>query len=186
MRSVIFGVVGFAAGAVCGYFYAKKKFSVASEEIETEEEETEDNEESDDSEPIDESPPILVKPWNPYEKPDILSYSRIIKTNNYSTVEEEKPSPDIYVIEPDEFGQFEDYSENYMTYYADGYLVPDEDDRHPIEDKDEQLLLGFSNWRLHIGDYEDSIVHVRNDILKADYEIAQSNLTFHDPADEED
>ena len=183
MRGAIFGVVGFAAGAVCGYFYAKKKF--ASDTVEFEEEETEDDEESDDSEPDDESPPI--QDWNPYEKPDILSYSRIIKTNNYSSPEIEKAKKDyIYVIHPAQFGEFSDYSENYMTLYSDGFIVPDDDHLNPLSKTDEAFFFGDCDWKAHIGDHDDGIVHIRNDNLKADYEIAVSLQSFHDPTDEED
>jgi hypothetical protein len=71
-----------------------------------------------------------------------------------------------YVISPDEFGEIDGYAEITLTYYADGYLTDDQDEL--VEDVDG--TVGYKSLE-HFGDYEDDAVHVRNDNLKADYEI---------------
>ena len=71
-----------------------------------------------------------------------------------------------YVIEPDEFGDIEEYETISLTYYADKILA--DEDNEPIHDIDE--LIGYESLN-HFGEYEDDSVFVRNDKLRTDYEI---------------
>lgn len=70
-----------------------------------------------------------------------------------------------YVISPDEFGEFEDYSQINLTYFADGVVADDDDE---ILDNWEEIIGDALD---HFGEYEDDAVHVRNDARRCDYEI---------------
>lgn len=108
------------------------------------------------------------------ETPDIREYAAALQHmgyTNYSNGAEyvEREVDDVvkpYVISPDEFGEIDGYAEITLTYYADGYLTDDQDEL--VEDVDG--TVGYKSLE-HFGDYEDDAVHVRNDNLKADYEI---------------
>lgn len=80
-----------------------------------------------------------------------------------------------YVIAPEEFGAYDDYETISLTYYADQILA-DEDDEL-VEDVDE--IIGFDSLT-HFGEYEDDSVFVRNDTLKADYEILLDTRRYSD------
>lgn len=118
-------------------------------------------------------------------KPDLMNYAAKLAeegytnyatSNNKNEKEEkikmgEKP----YIISPDEFGDFDDYSRVSLTYYSDGVLADEEDEI--IDDIDATVGAGFAD---HFGDYEDDSVFVRNDRLKCDYEILKDNRTYSD------
>ena len=76
-----------------------------------------------------------------------------------------------YVVSPEEFGEKqdengEDYDVITLHYYSDKILT---DDRNELlEDVDG--TVGYDSLN-HFGEYEDDTVFVRNDRLKADYEI---------------
>lgn len=89
---------------------------------------------------------------------------------------ESKEVADIpYVIPPEEFGEFSDYSRITLTYYSD-HILADENDEL-VEDVDD--VVGFESLT-HFGDYEDDSVHVRNDRLKVDYEILLDQRKYAD------
>lgn len=72
-----------------------------------------------------------------------------------------------YVISPDIYGEIDNYETITLTYYSgDDTLADDCDDiMHDIEHTvGDEALESF-------GEYEDDVVHVRNDRLKVDYEI---------------
>lgn len=80
-----------------------------------------------------------------------------------------------YVIKPDEFGMLEDkgYDEVSLTYYSDGVLVDDGD--NVIEDTASLVGTDFADY---FGEYEEDSVHVRNEMLKCDYEILKDNRAY--------
>lgn len=84
---------------------------------------------------------------------------QVSKTNQNSG---ERP----YVISPDDFGEFEDYSRISLVYYADQILADDDDEL--VDDIDNTVGIDSLS---HFGEYEDDSVFVRNDALKCDYEI---------------
>lgn len=108
----------------------------------------------------------------------------------YNTMEGGLKSVDegtIFVIEPEEFGEIDDYETISLTYYSDGVLT--DDDNQPIEDIDE--IVGEESLE-HFGEYEDDSVFVRNTKRKCDYEILMDyrayenvKLVLFDPEDEE-
>lgn len=87
------------------------------------------------------------------------------KYTNYSDAKEVADLNKPYVIAPEEFGECE-YETVSLTYYADGVLTDDQN--FIVEDVD--FVVGVDSLN-HFGEYEDDSVFVRNDELKADYEI---------------
>ena len=81
----------------------------------------------------------------------------------------------IRVIPPHELGEADGYEVESLTYYADGVLTDDWD--HPIED-----VVGYvgEDFSSHFGEYEEDAVHIRNDILKKDFEILKDLTNFAD------
>lgn len=80
-----------------------------------------------------------------------------------------------YVITPDEFGEIYEYDTISLRYYADKVLT-DEDDV-VITNVDE--IIGEDSLT-HFGEYEDDSVFVRNDEMKADYEILLDLRKYYD------
>ena len=102
----------------------------------------------------------------------------ILNKNNYTNLEvqeliDEAEKP--YVISPDEFGELYDYENISLTYYADKVLADDNDEL--VEDVDD--VVGFESLS-HFGEYEPDSVFVRNDRLKADYEILMDHRNYRD------
>lgn len=126
------------------------------------------------------------------EKPDIAKYTEKLMEYGYiyeqddtrpekrsdESVKKETERP--YVIDPDDFGEFDDYDKISLTYYSDGILADDQDEI--IEDIDD--IIGSDSLG-HFGEYEDDAVHVRNDMLKADYEILRDFRTYEETVREE-
>ena len=118
-------------------------------------------------------------------KPDLINYAAKLaeegytnyaSTNNKNVKEEkvnmvEKP----YIISPEEFGDFDEYTKLSLTYYSDGVLADENDEI--VDDIDETVGADFAD---HFGEYEDDSVFVRNDRLKCDYEILRDNRSYSD------
>lgn len=115
-------------------------------------------------------------------KPSLSEYAKKIKEyTNYSNKDVEqrahfepvsKVKP--YVIEPEEYGEDEEYDQVELTFYADGILA-DEDDT--ILNVDEVIGKGSLD---HIGDYEEDAVHVKNEARKVYYEVLVDNRSYED------
>ena len=80
-----------------------------------------------------------------------------------------------YVITPDEFGDIYEYDTITLHYFADKVLA-DEDDEI-ITNVDE--IIGRDSLT-HFGEYEPDSVYVRNDEMKADYEILLDLRNYYD------
>lgn len=75
----------------------------------------------------------------------------------------------IYVIPPEEYGVLLDYDMIDLTHYNDGVLCDDMDEI--VEDIDDKVGRDYVN---HFGDFDEpDVIHVRNDILRCDYEITR-------------
>lgn len=93
------------------------------------------------------------------------------------------PTPDRiepYIINPDEFGDNDDYSTKTWMYYAD----------FTVTDEEGEIVSDAQN---HIGDAltdliqsGDNSIYVRNDNNKCDYEIIKSDMRYSDAYYEED
>ena len=116
------------------------------------------------------------KPPKPTEK-ERKQYSQYAAKLGYT--EETKPAPiqAPHVISPDEFGNQDGYDEISLTYYSDG-TVTDDNDRAMDEDEIEETIGKDS--LSHFGEYEEDSVFVRNERLKADYEILMDQRSYAD------
>ena len=172
-------VAGAVVGGIATWQYTKKKYEqIAQEEIDSVKEVFKTiNEEK-----------RSIRDWSEYEddgeeddeneeqhRANVTSYKNLLVSNGYSN-----PSPSTqipvdraYVIKPDEFGEFEDYETISLFYTKDGVLLDDRYER--VDDPDFTISMESLD---HIGDYEDDCVHVRNDRLKADYEILVEERTY--------
>lgn len=114
------------------------------------------------------------RPIKPTEK-ERRQYSKYTAELGYT--KEDKPAPVLVprIISPDEFGDQDGYDEVSLTYYSDG-TVTDDDDRAMDENEIEETIGKDS--LTHFGEYEDDSVFVRNDRLKADYEILMDQRTY--------
>ena len=93
------------------------------------------------------------------------------------------PTPDRiepYIINPDEFGDNDEYSTKTWMYYAD----------FTVTDEEGEIVSDAQN---HIGDAltdliqsGDNSIYVRNDNNKCDYEIIRSDMRYSDAYYEED
>jgi gas vesicle protein len=126
------------------------------------------------------------------EKPSIYEmkeYLERIKENNYGNKndddeddeddeqENEEGENDMndspYVISPEEFGNVDDHTCVYLSYYADGVLADDWGTE--VIDPEEEVGPDIAS---HFGEYEEDTVFVRNEKLKVDYEICRDLRTF--------
>lgn len=80
-----------------------------------------------------------------------------------------------FIINPDEYGEIEEYDIYGFTYYADGVLTDEGDE--VIEDIESYVPADFASY---FGQYEDDAVHVRNHMRKADYEILKDLRCYQD------
>ena len=96
----------------------------------------------------------------------------------YSTPTKVTDAKSPYVISPTEWGEYNDYDQIFLTCYADGVIAEDDND---IILEDPEVYLG-TEWREHVGDWEEDIVSVRNEVYKIDYEIRLDNRNYSDVA----
>ena len=94
-------------------------------------------------------------------------------------INDERPANRPYVIRPDEFACFDDYSQISLTYYADGVLADDDD--KPMEAYSETVGEDFAD---HFGEYEDDAVYIRNERLRCDFEILRDRNTYEEMVEE--
>ena len=119
------------------------------------------------------------------EKPDMMEYAaRLAKAGytDYSACnggkekeeamnEVERPT----VIPPDEYGDYPEYEHIDLTHYADGVLTDENDEI--VDDVENTVGTDYAE---HFGEFEDDVVHVRNDKLQCYYEICRDHRTYSD------
>ena len=80
-----------------------------------------------------------------------------------------------YVIAPEDFGDGNfDHDLHCLTYYEDGVLANDWWETFDVDE-----TIGLESVE-HFGEHVDDVLHVRNERLKADYEIARDYRNFAD------
>lgn len=172
MNKGIVGVLSFAVGGALGFVTANKLLKDKYEQL------VQDEIDSVKAAFRQEHPlPKKEKnsrPVKPTEK-ERRQYSKYTSELGYTT--EDKPEPVLAprVISPDEFGDQDEYDQVSLTYYSDG-TVTDDNDRAMSEDEIEETIGKDS--LTHFGEYEADSVFVRNDRLKADYEILMDLRTY--------
>lgn len=117
-----------------------------------------------------------------HEKENIVEYTRGKKYLQYdppksdennsgsSTYKMDAP----YVISPEDFGEFDDYTQVSLTYFADGVLA---DEQGVIIDDVEEII---GDALEHFGEYEADSVFCRSDPKRCDYEILQDLRRYTD------
>ena len=181
LSNVLLFTAGVAVGSLVTWRYFKSKYEVVEDEIEEKTEEAEGESEEDD--------PEVLESKMSYKKPPLKEYVKMVEDNGYvpkthmEEVEEEITNgewdnKDVYepfIIRPDEYGEIHAYETLSLNYYADGVLTDELD--NPIEDVESLVPADFAD---HFGEYEDDVVHVRNDNLECDYEILRDLRKFTD------
>lgn len=181
LSNVLLFTAGVAVGSLVTWRYFKSKYEVVEDEIEEKTEE-------DEGESEEEDPEVLESNMS-YKKPPLKEYVKMVEDNGYvpkthmEEVEEEIANgewgdKDVYepfIIRPDEYGELHAYETLSLNYYADGVLTDELD--NPIEDVESLVPADFAD---HFGEYEDNVVHVRNDNLECDYEILRDLRKFTD------
>lgn len=181
--NVIIFAIGAAVGSATTWYLVKKKYeAIAKEEIESvkavfSQKKQEMNRDSDD---------LTEREKVQQEKPDIKEYAKKLSGSGYTNYSNTETRDDSktdemgeellerpYVIAPEQFQEFADYSVISLTYYADGVLADENDEK--IDDVDEMLGVDPAD---HFGEYEDDSVFVRCDRLKVEYEILRSLKTY--------
>lgn len=190
MNNTLSKVLIFAAGAAVGsavsWKLLKTKYEqIAREEIESVKEvfsrrEEPVKEKTEEPEPgtvaeFIEKKPAAVSKYAAKLEEERIAYSKILEESEYVESEEFKAGgiKDPYPIEPEEFGEMDDYDEVSLVYFADGVLT---DDKYELID-DVDAIVG-EDFADHIGDYEDECVHIRNDARRTDYEILADSRNY--------
>ena len=183
LSNVLLFTAGVAVGSLVTWRYFKSKYEVVEDEIEEKTEETEGETETE-----DEDPEVSESKMS-YKKPPLKEYVKMVESNGYvpkTHMEEVKEEiangewddKDVYepfIIRPEEYGELHAYETLSLNYYADGVLTDELD--NPIEDVESLVPADFAD---HFGEYEDDVVHVRNDNLECDYEILRDLRKFTD------
>ena len=181
LSNVLLFAAGAAVGSLVTWRYFKSKYEIVEDKIEEETEEAE-------GEYKEENLEGLESKLN-YKKPPLKEYVKMVEDNGYvpkthmEEVEEEiangewgdKDVYEPYIIRPEEYGELHAYETLSLNYYADGVLTDELD--NPIEDVESLVPADFAD---HFGEYEDDVVHVRNDNLECDYEILRDLRKFTD------
>lgn len=106
-------------------------------------------------------------------KSEKVSYSKRIEP--YGGKEQSRASRRPHIISPDAFGDQDGYDQISLTYYSDKTLADDKD--HAMDEDEIEETVGKESLT-HFGEYEEDSVFVRNDRLKADYEILMDSRTY--------
>ena len=169
--------VGAAIGSAVTYKYLKTKYDdILREELESMREYYSEKygEPCDDGDEEEEQV-VETQPTESDVMNDIRrSYAAIAKNNGYINSEEAKQIDDVdkpYVIDADDYGEYEDYSLNNLTYFADKILA--DDTGEIIEDVDD--TVGPNLWDKFP---DDDTVFIRNDKLMSDYEIQRDYRSY--------
>lgn len=171
--SAIKNIIIFSSGVAVGVIATYKYFEVKSEKrINDEVQEIRDYYKE--SETHDTRYRDRIKEEVEIYKEAVRDYTSYTTSKPVKKKEEKELLP--YIIEPDSFGEEEDYEQIYLTWYAgDNHLADDMDEL--IDDIDG--TVGIDNLK-EIGKYEDDILHIKNDKLKCYYEICKSLDSYHD------
>lgn len=198
MNKVLMFALGAAVGSLITWKLLEKKYKdLADEEIESVVERFK-NREKEENRVWKDNPDNNVSDVSDEEKEE---YDDIVKQLEYDYSYDYSDDPDItitkmddgsvwmgptpdriepYIINPDEFGDNDDYSTKTWMYYAD----------FTVTDEEGEIVSDAQN---HIGDAltdliqsGDNSIYVRNDNNKCDYEIIKSDMRYSDAYYEED
>lgn len=125
---------------------------------------------------------IINQEPDPEERKKVSEYIERVKKYNKDAAKEfsARTGGMPYVIDPGEYGDFEDYTAISLTHFADGVLVDDAGDILTKEEIDESVGPDYADY---FGVYDDDLVVIRNDARCADYHI-ERDLRNSSEADE--
>lgn len=182
MKKGIIDIFIFAAGVAIGsavtWKFTKTKYEqIANEEIESVKA-VYSRKKQEEFEPIDDdSLATTIEEVNQYiEEIEKHGYSTAVEINR-----ERRGKPmnndGPYIISPEEFDELDGYEAVSLTYYNDGVLTNMWDSQLDEDEIEEMVGKDFAE---HFGEYEDDedSVFIRNDELKADYEITRDYRDF--------
>ena len=106
---------------------------------------------------------------------DLNDYARLVNQYNNEKGGAEDMAKEPYVISPYDFGELDGYSQVELTYYADGTL--EDEDYNIVADAEVDELIGRDSLYT-FGEYEDDAVFVRNERLRADFQILKDYRTY--------
>lgn len=178
-------LLSFAAGALIGsaatwYFVKDKYEKLAQEEIDSVKETFKKSYEDQEVKHKEE----IHKVENKYYNSLAQNYNYEKKSRPEAILEEDEEEEEVrkmdepYVIKPYEFGDYIDYEQISLLYFADGVLA-DEDTLDVIDDIEETVGEYFAD---HFGEYEEDSVYVRNDAKRCEYEILKDERQYKDVA----
>ena len=181
LSAALLFTAGVAVGSLVTWRYFKSKYEVVEDEVEEKTEEA-------DGETEERDPEVLESEMS-YKKPPLKEYVKMVEDHGYvpkthmEEVEEEIANGEVddkdvyepYIIRPEEYGELHAYETLSLNQYADGVLTDELD--NPIEDVESLVPADFAD---HFGEYDDNVVHVRNDNLECDYEILRDLRKFTD------
>ena len=176
---IIGSVVGVGIGVAGTYSYFKDKYEKLAEEDFNSRRVFDEDKKDEPEEPVAEK----TADSRTVDKPSIAEYAARLQKEgyvNYNDMQDKKQNLEIvadkpYVIQPSDFGEFDDYEKISLTYTADGVLL---DDMNEIVDDIEENV-GEDSLE-HFGEYEDDPVYVRNDAKKCDYEILLEQRNYQE------
>lgn len=181
MKAVSY-ILTFAAGALAGVAVVKKAYEqIAQEEINSvkkryEEKHSEPVEETENDDELKTVYDDVIKSTGYSEPTDYSEISRksVKKNEKSEDVKEKADTTRPYLIPPEKMGENEDYDTISYTYFKEDGIVAD-DCLDIVENIEE--TIGFESLS-KFGEYEDDAVHIRNDILKCDYEVLLSYESY--------
>lgn len=91
------------------------------------------------------------------------------------------------LLEPDRFGEIDEFETSFLTYFKDGILAYDIGG-HVVDEPNRVVGPDAID---NIGKYSPDLIHVRNHLYRKDYEILRSAETYaehygHEPGEEDD
>lgn len=116
-----------------------------------------------------------TKAPRPAAEPCTQSVAEMAHTLGYAEAAKSAASPSPRVISMEDFGELDDYDEISLTYYADETLTDDTD--HPMGEDEIEDTIGRANLK-RFEQCEGDAVYIRNDRLKADYEILLDERSY--------
>lgn len=172
-------IIGAGIGVAGTYSYFKDKYEKLAEKDFNSRRVFDEDKKDESEEPVAEK----TADSRTVDKPSIAEYAARLQKEgyvNYSDMQDKKQKQEIgvdkpYVIQPSDFGEFDDYEKISLTYTADGVLL---DDMNEIVDDIEETV-GEDSLE-HFREYEDDSVYVRNDAKKCDYEILLDQRNYQE------
>lgn len=172
-------IIGAGIGVAGTYSYFKDKYEKLAEKDFNSRRVFDEDKKDESEEPVAEK----TADSRTVDKPSIAEYAARLQKEgyvNYSDMQDKKQKQEIgvdkpYVIQPSDFGEFDDYEKISLTYTADGVLL---DDMNEIVDDIEETV-GEDSLE-HFGEFEDDSVYVRNDAKKCDYEILLDQRNYQE------